>query len=207
MDKPFVTCICPTRNRREWLPKAISCFLAQDYAARELVIVADGEESVADLVPCDPRIRLMVSGWTLTVGEKRNIGCETARGDVIAHFDDDDFSESGRLSSQMAKLIECRKAVIGYYGMKFTNGPHWWQYTGSPASALGTSLCFWRSWWLTGHKFESRNVGEDSAFIAQAIRENAFLAEPDRGLMHGTIHPGNTISRVVNGPAWQEIAG
>ena len=205
MDKPLVTCICPTRNRREWLPKAIACFLAQTYANRELVIIADGEEGVADLVPASDRIRLMVSGWDLTIGEKRNIGCEAARGDAIAHWDDDDYSFPERLAAQIERLQASRKAVTGYYAMKFTNGAHWWLYTGTPASALGTSLCYWRSWWLSRHFFPGRNIGEDSAFVAQAVRENQFVADPDRGLMHGTIHAGNTISRVVSGPAWREI--
>ena len=47
----------PTADRRRFVPQAIRCFLAQDYAEKELVIVDDGADSVADLVPDDPRIR------------------------------------------------------------------------------------------------------------------------------------------------------
>ncbi len=58
---PLVTCLCLTRNRRAWLPRAIGCFLAQTYEERELLIVDDGDEGVTDLVPDDPRIRVMVA--------------------------------------------------------------------------------------------------------------------------------------------------
>ena len=57
MTDPLVSCICLTRNRREWLPKAIDCFEQQTYSQRELVIVWDGEP-VADLVPSADNIRL-----------------------------------------------------------------------------------------------------------------------------------------------------
>ena len=55
----MVSCIMPTFNRREFVAQAIQYFLAQDYPCKELVIVDDGTESVADLVPNDPRVRYL----------------------------------------------------------------------------------------------------------------------------------------------------
>jgi len=51
-----VTCIMPPRDRRTFVPGAIRCFLRQDHAAREPLILDDGAGSMRDLVP-DPRIR------------------------------------------------------------------------------------------------------------------------------------------------------
>lgn len=43
----FVSCVMPTANRRHFVPEAIRLFLAQDYAEKELIILDDGEHSVA----------------------------------------------------------------------------------------------------------------------------------------------------------------
>jgi glycosyltransferase involved in cell wall biosynthesis len=56
-DLPLVSCIMPTFNRRPFVPQAIRYFLAQDYPEKEFIIVDDGADSVADLVPDDPRVR------------------------------------------------------------------------------------------------------------------------------------------------------
>jgi glycosyltransferase involved in cell wall biosynthesis len=47
----------PTANRRRFVPEAIRLFLAQDYEEKELVVLDDGEDAIADLIPDDPRIR------------------------------------------------------------------------------------------------------------------------------------------------------
>lgn len=193
---PLVTCVCPTRNHRAFLSRAIACFLAQTYEHRELMIIADGEEGVADLVPADPRIRLMVSGWEITLSEKRNIGCQEAFGELIAHWDDSDVSAPPRLAAQVARLAESRRAVTGYSSMRFTDGVRWWRYDGLPSSALAGSLCYQREWWK-GHQF----VGEESEFVEAAARQFAFVSEPARDRMYGMVHAGG-----VSGPAWQEIA-
>ncbi len=54
---PLISCILPTANRRRFVPQAIRLFLAQDYPNKELVILDDGAESAADLVPDDPQVR------------------------------------------------------------------------------------------------------------------------------------------------------
>ncbi|MCP4218623.1 MAG: glycosyltransferase family 2 protein, partial [bacterium] len=41
----------PTRNRRGFVPLALRCFLHQDYPHKELVVVDDGEDKIADLLP------------------------------------------------------------------------------------------------------------------------------------------------------------
>ena len=51
--QPPVSCLMPTYNRRPFAARAIDAFLAQDYPERELVILDDGEDPIADLVPAD----------------------------------------------------------------------------------------------------------------------------------------------------------
>jgi glycosyltransferase involved in cell wall biosynthesis len=87
---PLVSCIMPTCDRRRFLPAAIRYFLRQDFPNKELVIVDDGVDAVGDLASADARIRYVRLSRRATVGAKRNLACEHAAGDLIAHWDDDD---------------------------------------------------------------------------------------------------------------------
>jgi glycosyltransferase involved in cell wall biosynthesis len=58
---PLVSCIMPTANRRPFLPEAIRLFLGQDYPESELIVLDDGEDAIADLIPDHPRIRFSVA--------------------------------------------------------------------------------------------------------------------------------------------------
>lgn len=206
MNNPLVTCLCLTRNRREWLPRAIACFEAQTYENRELLIVADGVD-VADLVPADPRIRLLALESYLMVGEKRNFGCQCATGELIAHWDDDDHSSPVRLERQVRRLQETAKSVTGYHSMRFTNGSAWWMYTGSPVGfALGTSLCYLRGYWNL-HPFEARQIGQDEYWAMRAAGEKQLHAVAAGGEMYASIHPANTCRYETNGNAWSFLPG
>ena len=90
-DLCVVSCIMPTANRRRFVPLAIRYFLAQDYPNKELLILDDGDDSVADLLPDHPQVRYMREPKGRTLGVKRNRLCELAQGDIIAHWDDDDW--------------------------------------------------------------------------------------------------------------------
>lgn len=82
-----ITAICPTANRVSWIPLAIECFLAQTFTDAELLIVDDGFDNTASVIPDDPRIRyvkldpyvdpqLRPHRKTRSTGLKRNICCE-----------------------------------------------------------------------------------------------------------------------------------
>lgn len=196
----FVTCLCLTRNRRQWLPKAIQCFQQQTYPRLELLILADGED-VRDLVPEDDRIHLVHLAEQRNIGEKRNFGCGQALGEVICHWDDDDWSAPGRLADQIERLGEF--AVSGYHSMRFTDGTKWWKYEGTPNYALGTSLCYRREWWEK-HPFEAKNIGEDNIFVSVASAAKQLVSVDAGELMYATNHHGNTSPRCM-GDNWKPI--
>ncbi|MCU1326650.1 MAG: hypothetical protein JWN34_2020 [Bryobacterales bacterium] len=195
---PLISCLCVTRNRREWLPKAIACFLAQDYEPRELVIVVDGDD-VADLVPADPRIRVIE--FSGTVGDKRNAGSYAANGEIIAVFDDDDHSAPGRLTDQVTRLLESGKAVTGYHTLRYTDGDRSWMYLGTPFFAAGTSLVYRRTWWES-HPFASKNVGEDRDFADEACWAHQMTAARAGEFMYANFHAGNTGGVISVGDNW-----
>lgn len=198
-----VTCICPTMpSRAKWLAQAIQCFEAQSYGDAELIIVAD-DDSAANLAEGNHRIQLLI--LPEVVGTKRNFACSHAAGDVIVHWDDDDFSAPDRIAFQVARLGQTNKAVTGFGSMKFTDGKNWWLYEEGGLFGLGTSLCYLRSWWQD-HRFEPLNIGQDEEFVSRAIRAGQMDAVPAGELMHATIHPGNTSPRTLSGDSWRALA-
>ena len=198
-----MTCLCLTRNRREWLPQAIACFLQQIYPNRELLILSDGAD-VRDLVPADPRIRLLHLAYA-GIGEKRNFGCSQAAGDLVAHWDDDDYSAPERLADQVSRLLAAGKAVTGYRSMRFSDGEKWWRYEGKPTFALGTSLVYRKTWWET-HRFPALQIGEDNCFVEQASAAGQLVTAEAQEMMYASIHPGNTSPRRMGGSMWKLIA-
>ena len=93
--------------------------------------------------------------------------------------------------------------VTAYHTRLFTDGVRWWRYSGTATTGLGTSLCFRKAWWRA-HPFPDKNVGEDSEFVWRAVREHRFTAVSGVGLMHATIHSGNTSPRDLRG--YQEVS-
>jgi glycosyltransferase involved in cell wall biosynthesis len=87
---PLVSCIMPTRNRPQFARQAVAYFLRQDYQQRELIVLDDGDDPVSDLLPRDENIRYVRLRERSPLGTKRNIACELSRGELIAHWDDDD---------------------------------------------------------------------------------------------------------------------
>ena len=126
----LASCIMPTANRRRFVPGAIAQFLAQDYADAELVILDDGEDSVADLIPQDTRIRYLRTPRYKTLGAKRNAACEAARGDVILHWDDDDWYAPNRVRLQVDALRDSDADACGIDRALFVDPrmPAAWEY-------------------------------------------------------------------------------
>ena len=192
MQGPLVVCLCLTKDRLGWLQTSIDCFEVQTYENKALLIVAD---SARDYEGIDMRGISVLHDPGALVGEKRNSGCFAAElADLIAVWDDDDFSAAGRLANQVQTLQETRKAVTGYSAMKFTDGASWWQFSYSGGFCLGTSLCFTREWWWS-HRFEEFQIGQDEKFAADAAAAGQLAEVPDLDLMYATIHPGNTSKR------------
>lgn len=207
---PLVTALCLTKDRREWLPKAIDCFLLQTYPSKELLIVADNPSDVEGLIPEVVKDDCTISTVSLVrpavVGEKRNIGCRIAKGEYIAVWDDDDFSAPGRIEQQVAHLEASRKSVTGYRAMKFTDGKSWWQYRGWPGFAMATSLFFRKDWWVT-HPFPMMQCGQDELFGTAALLGCQMAECDDLDLMYATIHPGNTSPRQLKNPPYYPLPG
>jgi len=203
---PLVSCIMPTHNRRSFIPQAIEYFLRQDYANKELVIVDDGSDAVSDLVPEDERIRYIRLNAKSTVGAKRNLACEQARGDVIAHWDDDDWQAPHRLSYQVEALLREETDVCGIQMLLFYDieTGRAWQYTypmHQRAWLSGSTLCYRRAFWAS-NRFAPINVGEDSRFVWSGSRERMTVLT-DSSFHVGIIHRQNVSPKNTHGAHWR----
>lgn len=89
-------------RRAEMMAQACLSFLLQSYAPMELIVVNDGEP----IVSTHPRVRVVRSPTGLSIGEKRNVGVRAARGELIATWDDDDFSLPERIATQVRELTQ-----------------------------------------------------------------------------------------------------
>src|SRR5262245_58201449 len=92
MAKPLVRIITPTHKRGPFLRALATCVQAQTYADIEWLILDDSPDPTRVLVNQDSsRLRYVHTKERLSVGEKRNRLVELASGDIVAHFDDDDY--------------------------------------------------------------------------------------------------------------------
>jgi len=96
---------------------------------------------VQALVPTDDGIRYVRLSAKMTVCAKRNMACAQARGDIIAHWDDDDWHAPHRLRYQVGALLEagaevCRITTLLFYDLQTMRA---WQYTWPPVQSSWVS--------------------------------------------------------------------
>jgi glycosyltransferase involved in cell wall biosynthesis len=202
---PLVTCLMPTTDRLAFVPRAIAYFQRQDYARLELLIVDDGGEPVADVVPDDPRIRYVRLERRLRLGDKRNLGCSLARGSVIVHWDDDDWQAPHRVSYQVGRLQRWGADVCGPGRLLWFDPAArraWlYEYPGRKTERwiAGNGLCYRRETWERT-PFESREVGEDGAFTRAS---GPPLVLRDHRFMVGVVHDRNTCRKRTRDSCWR----
>ncbi|HEV2861671.1 MAG TPA: glycosyltransferase [Pyrinomonadaceae bacterium] len=203
---PLVTCIMPTADRRAFVPQALDYFGRQDYPNLELLILDDGADPVSDLVPEDTRVRYVRLGEKMTIGAKRNVACREARGELIAHWDDDDWYAPDRISRQVAALLDSGAEVCGTSTLLFydaANRRAWeYAYAGRPTWVAGSSLLYRKSFWAR-HNFPAIRLGEDTRFVWDAP-VNAVHDMHDAGLCVALIHGANTGRKDTSGFYWRE---
>jgi len=204
--QPLVSCLMPTADRRRFVPRAIELFLRQDYAARELVIVDDGRDAVKDVVPADPRIRYVRADRSTSLGAKRNLACSLARGELLLHWDDDDWTAPDRLTRQVEALLAsgadvCGLSVVRYFDPAARLA---WEYRwtdGSRPWVGGNTLLYRRAAWER-RPFPGLNVGEDTRWVwsqpsVHAMTDSRFFA--------ALVHPRNTSRKQTRGSRWHPI--
>jgi len=204
--RPLVSCLMPTADRRAFVPQAIQYFLRQDYPNRELIILDDGSDVVADLIPPDPRLRYVHLDAKHTIGAKLNLGCELAHGEIIAHWDDDDWMANWRLSYQVQELLVqppgtlCGLAHLLFYDPRAVQA---WEYIYPPAERAwlaGGTFCYRKDFWEQ-HQFPDLNEGADTVFVWN-LTNTPVLALSEHTFYVATVHPHNTSPKRTHSLGW-----
>jgi len=170
-DQPLISCICITKNRVNFLKRAITCFAAQNYCNKELVISYPQNDNNTRLLIDKilelndlPILRLERSD-NQSVGNARNIAISKCHGDYVCVWDDDDWYHSSRLSFQFNSM---QITGMGYNASVLTrlilfdqttskaylSFPHCWE---------NTLLC--RKEIIFQNQYANQNKGEDSHII------------------------------------------
>ncbi len=177
MEQPLVSCIMPTRNRRDFVAQALHYFEQQDYPNKELVIVDDSDELIVDLIAGRPDVRYHSIQYIHTTGGKRNMACELSRGEIICHWDDDDWYSPTRLSYQVNALLASNADLNGLHMQSVFDIEHMqgWECTDINSIQPGVNgihhgtLVYWRNVWLNRVRFQDTSKGEDMIFVRRLI--------------------------------------
>ena len=195
-----VSVIMPTAGRPEFVEHQLTRIAAQEAVegggstgrpVSEVIVVDDSPPAlrVKSLVPNSVtvirglRVNYVVLQQRASVGAKRNMAANAATGDVIAHWDDDDFYGSRRLGEQLRHIVQ---------GAAVTVLPHQYTYLLPPDElyAAGSSvaktqalswgphfgtLAYRRSLWKELGGFADNSLGEDYHFAQRAKRRGARL--------------------------------
>jgi glycosyltransferase involved in cell wall biosynthesis len=173
----------PTGGRKPFAIRAVKYFQWQDYESRELIVLDDGSDNLAREMGNNDRIRYVPLPGGLTIGAKRNIGCELARGTIIAHWDDDDWYAPSRLRSQALAIVSGVADVTAFSNCIFLDLPKWQFWKCSPKLFMrmfvgkvhGGTLVFRASLFREGLRYPEVSQAEDAAFLYQCYRSGARL--------------------------------
>ncbi len=195
-ELPLISCIMPTTVRRKaFVAQAIRLFQAQDYPRKELIIVdGDSEDlhkvSACGVIPIEAEIEYIhidLAGTLaqLTIGAKRNLAVALAQGEIIAHWDDDDYYAPDRLSRQVAPILEDDEAdITGLLmdGVLDLNEMAAWRCGPTLHNEIfalgvhGGTLLYRKSLWGQTAAFQNISSGEDGAFLRLVVALGARLA-------------------------------
>lgn len=97
-DKVKISVVTPTYQRPGWHELLYGVFDSQDWEDKELVVVDDSPHPSAFFSNLrDPRVIYRHARQRIPIGPKRDLLVRIAKGDIIAHFDDDDYYAPGYL--------------------------------------------------------------------------------------------------------------
>ncbi len=205
---PMVSCIMPTYNRSSFVEQSIKYFLRQDYPRKELVIIDDAENTVEDMVPSLATIVYHKINGRRTIGVKRNLACKFSAGEIIIHWDDDDWYSPKWISSQVYSLMKNKADVTGLNNVNFFSPllNKAWKYSYMNRSrpwVAGGSLCYLKEFWKN-NMFEDIDIGEDSRFVWSNTPKNLVSHDFINGYV-AVIHRNNTSPKRTNSMNWKEI--
>lgn len=194
---PLVSVILPCYNMEKYLVRSVGSLLANDYEAKEIILVDDGStDSTPQL--CDElaekheEIRV-IHQINAGVSVARNKGIDEANGEYIMFVDPDDWVSKDFIGKPVHKITEKNAdlVIFGYSSPWFRTPPTWDDYLPvkdyqcvSKEEVLSDALPHFFGitserfgWWIKGdNKWHSE---KDTPSIWRFIYRKKFLIEND----------------------------
>lgn len=192
---PLVSCLCVTRNKINFLQRAIECFRNQTYPNKELIIVYESDDSTTkalleEIEQKDIKIFEVSAEPKLTLGALRNYSIEVSAGEYFCQWDDDDWYHDTRIEKQMdAMKLNHKQGSILIFWLMYDAVNHD-AYLSSPRAWEGSILCH-RSVYPTT-RYSDLKIGEDVAFVRDLIAKNILHPIVDASLYIYSYHGNNT---------------
>lgn len=122
-DKPIVSAIITTFNRRTFLREALSSVLSQDYENLEVIVIDDGSRDGSFEEAKGTPVRYI---WKPNGGisSARNLGIAVAKGDYVAFLDCDDLWKKNKLTAQVEAAILSGAPLVYTNETWIRNGKH-----------------------------------------------------------------------------------
>lgn len=202
MNTPLVSCIMPTANRPNFVAMAAEHFLNQDCRDAELIIIDDGKISVRDILPEHRRIKYFYTESLGTIGVKRNYACEKACGEIIVHWDDDDWYAYDWISKSVEFLNTSKADICGLNQITFFSPlvKKFWNYSNKATDRpwlSGATMAYRREFWLK-HPFKDVQIGEDYDYVWNS-GASIFAHDYTEGFI-ATLHNANTTIKPFEDP-------
>jgi glycosyltransferase involved in cell wall biosynthesis len=197
-ERPFVSVICPTYNRREFLPNLIYQFNYQTYPQNymELIILDDSPETNADIIPKQENIIYTHLPEKLILGKKRNLINSMATGDIIVCFDDDDYYSPDRVSHAVLKLTSSKCQIAGssvihiYYSKLdkiYEFGPY------APYHGTNGTMAYTKEY-LNNHSYLDDKTQAEEAHFTNNFSEPMVQLDPHKVILC-IAHGKNTVDK------------
>lgn len=183
-----VTAICLSRGDQSMLDAAHANWKAQTLRPREhdFVVVHDGTNPK---LRCPPGRTVLVPPGT-NLGERRNRAINFAQGDIVAVWDDDDWSDPRRLELQVAALSErCQATFLRDVTLEAPGRQ-------APCAMLSgwpqTMVAFKEAVWnVGGYPEDQRFDGDTDLCMELQGRKGGVVLELDAGLYRYRQHADN----------------
>lgn len=211
-EPPLISCLMITKDRLALAKRSIQCFADQTYPRLELVVVSEGDRWYRAALErhveehAVERVRFVRAEPGTPLGGLRNISLESADGDIVCQWDDDDCNHPDRILYQADQLIAQQgRACFLTDHLQFLERER---------------LLFWIDWTMSGRITDERQLfpgtvmmfrddrfrypesgpyarrGEDSVMIADLYRNVPVTKLSGMGHLYlYDFHGRNTFSR------------
>jgi len=167
---PVVSILIPTTHSRLIFIKQLFKYIyQQDYLGeKEIIILNDGDKKLNNVpIQDNTKCRIINLEGKNTIGFKRNLLNDEAKGDILIYFDDDDYHLPTRITHTVESLISGNNLIAGSSKLFVFNTSNQKIYKYGPYGRYHSgagSMGFYKEYSKT-HRFDDlKNIAEERSF-------------------------------------------